>query len=218
MALNKIACQLARSLLKGKVLCLGVPIVLLTDAGVQEVFGVTPRVKLKTPQWVLADQAPDPYDIFEQLGVELTCVDAFAHDGREVIADLNYPQELGEFDLVIDAGTTEHCFNVGQALINAANAVKVGGHILHTSPVSMGNHGFYNFCPTLFWEFYSGNGFRIERMEVRGRKGEGRVVEFHHTSRFPIQDNLAIYCIAKRQEKVPLTMPVQGKYKWAVPA
>lgn len=213
MALNVIACRLIAMHLKGRVLCLGVPIVLMTDEGCRAIFGVTPKKKVKAPSWAGASETPDPYDLVEQAGGKLTCVDAIAHDGREVVADLNYPHDLGEFDLVIDAGTTEHCFNVGQAITTAANSVKVGGRILNTNPLSMGNHAFYNFCPTLFTDFYSANGFKVELLEVRDRMGEGEKMPFHPQGRFPVGNNWAIYCMAKRLEKLPLVYPIQGKYK-----
>jgi hypothetical protein len=55
---------------------------------------------------------------------------------------------------VLDCGTTEHCFNVGQAIINAAHAVKPGGAIFHCFPMCVMNHGFWNASPTAFKDFY----------------------------------------------------------------
>ncbi len=46
-------------------------------------------------------------------------VDLVASRGGERILDLNGPLEadlVGGFDVVLDAGTMEHCFNVGQAV------------------------------------------------------------------------------------------------------
>lgn len=212
MALNVIAARLVAPYLRGSVLCLGVPTVLVTDAGCEAIFGVKPTKKKRAPEWVGAEETADPYELVELLGGKLTCVDAIAHDGREVVADLNYPQELGEFDLVIDAGTTEHCFNVGQAIVNAANAVKVGGRILHTNPVSMGNHAFYNFCPTLMVDFYKANGFALELVEVRDQMGEGGRMPFKASSRFPLGNNWAMYSMAQRKERKPVVYPIQSKY------
>jgi hypothetical protein len=215
MALNVIACRMIAPYLRGRILCLGVPIVLLTDEECEAIFGVKPRKKVSAPWWSDAKETPDPYDICEQLGVELVCVDAIAHDGREVVANLNEPHDLGEFDLVVDAGTTEHCFNVAQAIVNASNAVKVGGRILHTNPVSMGNHAFYNFCPTLMVDFYRANGFELEFLEIRDRMGEGERVPFSTTERFKVGNNWAMYCMARRVERKPLVMPIQSKYAHA---
>lgn len=212
MAINAIAFQKLRPHIRGRVLCLGVPVVLMKDAWMEPILGIPPGKKTKAPAWCFVDETPDPYDTFERLGAELTCVDVISHDGRELVADLNYPQEFGEFDLVIDAGTTEHCFNVGQAIVNAANAVKVGGVILHTNPVSMGNHAFYNFCPTLMFDFYKANGFEMIGIEVRELKGEGKTVPFSKFGRFEIQNDWAMYYMARRLERLPVKFPIQGKY------
>lgn len=213
MALNVHACRMIAPHVKGRVLCFGVPVVLLTPEGCEAMFGVSPRRFIKPPHWVRIDETPDPYDLFEQLDAELTCVDVIAHDGREVVADLNYPHDFGEFDLVIDAGTVEHCFNIGQAIVNAANAVKVGGKVMHTNPISMCNHGFYNVCPTVFFDFYMANGFKALGMQVRDRNGEGDEKPFHPVDRFPVEDRWGSYFLAKRLEKKPPTYPVQSKYR-----
>jgi hypothetical protein len=212
MALNAFSCGIIAPFIKGRVLCLGVPVVLLRDEGCEAIFGVTPRKKVKAPHWAGLQETPDPYDLIDQLGGELTCVDAIAHDGREVIADLNYPQDLGEFDLVIDAGTTEHCFNVGQALVTTAYSARVGGRVLNTNPVSMGNHGFYNFNPTLLIDFYKVNGFKVRLLELRDLDGNGELQEYRAANRFDVKNAVAMYCLAKRMEKVPLRYPIQSKY------
>lgn len=212
MALNAFSCGIIAPYLKGKILCLGVPIVLLRDDGCELIFGVKPRKKVKAPHWAGLEESPDPYDLVAQMGGELTCVDAIAHDGREVVANLNHPQDFGEFDLVIDAGTTEHCFNVGQALVTTANSVKVGGRVLNTNPVSMGNHGFYNFNPTLLIDFYKANGFKIMLLEMRDKDGNGDLQKFCPATRFEIKNAVGMYCLAKRLEKVPLSYPIQSKY------
>jgi hypothetical protein len=41
------------------------------------------------------------------------------------------------------------------------NMVRPGGFAIHYSPVSWFNHGFYNFNPLLFREFYESNGFKV---------------------------------------------------------
>jgi hypothetical protein len=177
-----------------------VPIVLLSDSACEAILGVKPRKRVKAPWWSKEKETPDPYDLVD--------------DGREAVADLNYANAIrDEYDLVIDAGTTEHCFNVGQAIVNASGAVKIGGRILHTNPVSMGNHAFYNFCPTLMVDFYQANGFKVEGLELRDDMGEGRLVDFKPQERFNLGNNWAMYCLAKREERKPLKYPIQGKYQ-----
>jgi SAM-dependent methyltransferase len=99
---------------------------------------------------------------------------------------LDFSQELpshlsGSAQLVIDMGTSEHIFNVAQVFKNIVQLLKVGGVVIHLSPVSWFNHGFYNFNPLLFNEFYTANGFR--RLE-------------HHLIWSPLQ--YPLYMLAKR--------------------
>ena len=76
--------------------------------------------------------------------------------------DLNepVPAELHDrFDLVFEAGTIEHIFNVRSVFENIIVMLKKGGLVFHLSPLDMINHGFYNFSPTLFIDVYRYNGF-----------------------------------------------------------
>lgn len=94
------------------------------------------------------------------------CVDIIAHHGSERIADLSVLQNLGQYDVVLDCGTLEHCANVTNAFINAANAVRVGGHIIHHLPLNMLNHGYWNISPVWYADFYRHNRFKLERLEM----------------------------------------------------
>lgn len=52
------------------------------------------------------------------MGLQATYFDIAKIRGRETILDLNFPLPphlIGSYDLVIDTGTLEHCFNVGVA-------------------------------------------------------------------------------------------------------
>jgi len=52
--------------------------------------------------------------------------------------------------VVLDAGTMEHCFNVGQTIRNIVDMTKVGGFVIHLNPMTMINHGFFNYHPRFF--------------------------------------------------------------------
>ena len=91
----------------------------------------------------------DSYDFNDYEGA--TCI----HDlGRELLVEQRY-------DTVIDGGTSEHIFNIGQSLINAGRLSKIGGNILHFLPAnSFCGHGMYQVSPELFYSLYSSaNGF-----------------------------------------------------------
>jgi hypothetical protein len=212
MALNLNAIRMIAPALKGDVLSLGYPDLLITAGQCKETLGCTPTRFNKLARWHEIDfDPPETWHVFELLGANLTCVDYAQIRGGERIADLNLPQDLGEFDLVIDPGTTEHCFNVGQALLNAARAVKVGGYIFHTSPMTMVNHGFYNFSPTLFYDFYKQNEWLIKVFVVANKKGAGEFQKFHPVKDFNASVNCAIYFLALKTRK-EINLPIQTKY------
>lgn len=201
---------LARILPGRKVLSLGYPDIVARPEDIERLFGFRPSRFTDFGRWHGVDFAlPETMEFFGAIGSQLDCVDIVPSRGVERVVDLNHPCALGSFDLVIDAGTTEHCFNVGQALINAASAVAVGGHIFHIPPMTMVNHGFYNFSPTLLYDFYSQNGWTIELL-VGMRKGIG--FEIPITARFHAPPKCSMFCIARRDSEDAPAYPVQSKY------
>lgn len=208
MALPLHALKKLAPLLRGDVLSLGYPDLDATADDVEQLFGYTPTRFTKAAEWHgRRDPMPDTEELFEHLDAKLTVVDFTQDRGMEKIADLNNPHDLGKFDLVIDPGTLEHCFNIGQAFFNAANAVKAGGYIFHISPMSMMNHGFYNLCPTLYHDFYSQNHWRLDEIKfIQVPYAIDAVNRFHLSTEYIIR------CLVQRMEEEPLRMPIQTKY------
>lgn len=100
---------------------------------------------------------------------EVEAVDASGYEGASIVHDLNepIPEELRErFDLVLDAGTLEHVFNVPVALKSYMDMVRVGGHLILMLPANnMFGHGFYQFSAELFYSALTEhNGYVIQRM------------------------------------------------------
>ena len=193
-----------------RVLSLGYPDLIAAASDVENILGVVPIKFVDTGRWHGLDHpVPETAHVFELLGATLDCVDIHASRGIERIVDLNYPQDLGEYDLVLDCGTVEHCFNIGQAILNAANAVKVGGYIFHMPPLSMVNHGFYNLNPTLFHDFYTQNGWEIEILCAADHE---RTWEISAVQRIQVLPELSLHCLARRRSAGPLKFPTQTKY------
>jgi hypothetical protein len=71
------------------------------------------------------------------------------------------PRYVGTAGAIFDLGTIEHIFNASQAFINVSQFLRKDGLIIHCSPMTAYQHGFYNFNPLLFWKFYQANGFEI---------------------------------------------------------
>jgi len=192
-----------------KVLSLGYPDLLASIGEIEKGFGYKPQKFTNANQWHgLKDKLPETLEFFERLESKLTVVDFTKDHGMEIIADLNYPQDFGEFDLVIDPGTLEHCFNIGQAFLTAASSVKVGGAIFHISPMTMLNHGFYNLNPTLFHDFYVQNGWEISEMKIV----PSHMPQVMITKRFDTYVEHTIRVLALRKKDGHLKMPIQTKY------
>lgn len=194
-----------------RVLSLGYPDLVMSPEEFERVTGhAVTAGNIAGAIWHGKSRVPETVAAFKAIGTEeFRAVDIAASRGMEVIADLNYPHDLGKWDLVIDPGTTEHCFNIGQALINAAEAVTVGGIILHTPPLSMLNHGFYCVMPTLFHDFYGQNGWEILHLLVTDGKLVGEVPPW---ARFQAGGELSLYCLARRSSSAALVYPKQSKY------
>ncbi|MDJ0768721.1 MAG: class I SAM-dependent methyltransferase, partial [Ilumatobacter sp.] len=79
-------------------------------------------------------------------------------EGATVVHDLNQPltAPVEPFDTVIDAGTTEHVFDIPRALKTVTELCRPGGRILHFVPANQNcGHGFWQFSPELFFSLYS---------------------------------------------------------------
>ena len=162
-------------------------------------------------------EIPDAHSFFELQGATLDVFDTVKHRGCEIVADLNFPiTQAEEYDFVLDIGTMEHCFNIGQAAMNMAGLLKSGGIILHENPFNWGNHGFYNINPTWYVDFYGQTGFDLLdlQMIVRNCKMDGtNVGNISKTKRFAyMQSEANMVAIARRTVVQEIIFPVQSKY------
>jgi SAM-dependent methyltransferase len=170
----------------------------------------------------VGDPLFDSLALLRELGVEPTVIDVAKLRGDERIVDLNHPlpEDLARrFDLVVDTGTCEHCFNVGQAFANACEALAAGGILVHAAPLTRINHGFWNFNPTIYPDFFEDNGFRMHVLTgVEGTLRQGfRSFPLDPFSPAPLPRDSVIYVVAERIEVRPLRWPVQRKYRGMIP-
>jgi len=201
---------LAEHLPGRRVLSFGYPDLVARGEDIERLFGVRPTRFTDFGRWHGVDHPlPETLELFEAIGARLECVDIHRSRGIERVVDLNHPCDLGSYDLVLDAGTIEHCFNIAQAILNAAQAVAPGGHVFHAPPMTMLNHGFYNLNPTLFHDFYGQNGWTVERLVGGTQEGKFKV---HPTGRFAAPQGAVLYCLARRERAGPLVFPTQTKY------
>ena len=196
------------------VLSLSYPDLLVKAEDVELHFGYKPtRFNAKGTIHGRDYPLPETIEFFEHQNASLRCIDMARFRGVEEIVDLNYPVDLGKYDLVINPGTLEHCFNIGVAMISASEAVKPGGRIYHEAPVGMLNHGFYNLCPTLFNDFYAQNGWKIEFWALYTPKGPKAMDKSLAVTRQHMPPESHMSCLVQRTNPEPVKMPIQWKYR-----
>ena len=210
-------------------LCLAYPDLVVPTAVLREFFGEELLEKLPARPdagdiWAwhglsgVKDQIFDTLKFLERLGFRADVIDIAAIRGDERIVDLNHPLPIDlvrRYDLVLDTGTCEHCFNVGQAFLNACEAVAQGGYLVHAAPTTKSNHGFWNFCPTVYPDFLEDNGFEMLFFSgVKGGLKEGlKFFPIEPFSRKALPVEAAIYVVAKRIKIESPKWPVQRKYR-----
>ena len=205
-----------------KVLCLGYPDMVVSRAAIP----VDPLVNLPAAK-DSADIAKwhgwngpvyDTNFIFKYFGIEADYIDINASRGIERVVDLNEeaPEDLtNKYDIVLDPGTLEHCFNIAMAFSNVISFLKRGGFVIHVNPLNLPNHGFWSLNPTAYFDFYSNNGFKVhESVLLVGPLDNRMVVKgFKPTERFSVNMEASNMVIAEKIiDKDDLVCPMQTKY------
>lgn len=213
-----------------RLLCLGYPDMLVTEAQLAKVCGAQAAGRLAFRDdsasilgWhglqAQMSRVAETESVFRALGLESDFVDIVASRGKEIVLDLNdpAPAELaGKYDLVYDGGTMEHCFNVGQVMRNITAFAKVGGYILHVNPFNYYNHGFFNFNPTFYHDWYSQNGHAVVTpcYAMSGPVLESRLSTLDPVRPFQDAPTRAVILVAAQKlSDAPAHWPMQAKYR-----
>lgn len=176
-ALRLIAREHRKKPLKGPILTIGRQCVYATVSDIQTMLveeglqsQVIPNnfdIATNIPAWKDSPLKKYTSDrVFFQLltGHPSVALDISNYEGAEYVWDLNnpIPDYLKHvFGTVIDSGSLEHVFNVSEALINMNRLTAPDGRIIHFTPANNYlEHGFYQFSPTLFTDYYGVNNFK----------------------------------------------------------
>lgn len=146
--------------------------------------------------------------------------DAIDYCGTDRAArrDLNVRYEDGPtYDVVINNGTAEHIFNIGQVFESMHRATKIGGVMIHEAPfVGWVDHGFYSLQPTLFYDLARANNYRIELigvMDITAKKFnrlECREAVSRLNGEMP--KNGELFVVYRKVFDVNFSVPMQGVY------
>jgi hypothetical protein len=106
----------------------------------------------------------DTKDLFRMMGfTRALTLDAFAHENPDILCDLNEPLSEGykqKCDLLIDIGVIEHTSNGFQALENAGNLLRTGGHLISFTPLFFPiQTAMFHPNPPFYYDILSANGF-----------------------------------------------------------
>jgi hypothetical protein len=153
----------------------------------------------------------------------MECLDIVASRGVEIVVDLN--ESVGsaltaQYDIILDGGTMEHCFNVPQVLKNILSMTKLGGFIVHVNPLNMFNHGFYSFNPTFYYDYYTQSGNRLAG-DIYGFNGaplSPQVFKLPASKRFDkAPERACLLVVAQKLVEGETGWPVQTKYLGMIP-
>lgn len=156
---------------------------------------------------------------FRMLGFEnVESIDIISNEGADYIQDLNFPihnEFKNRYDFIYDGGTLEHCFNVASVLENTVKLLKTEGMILHATTISGWiNHGYYQFSPILFFDFYSKNGFECQEFKliIDDKYYVDGVRDYLKTD-FAGAKVISFFTAVKKEEIKKITYPIQRPYK-----
>lgn len=123
--------------------------------------------KLAPEKWKTENGKITPESTFGALGFSgVESLDISDIEGADHIVDLNgseTPSHLnGRFDVIFDGGTLEHIFHLPNALARCAEMLKKDGTLIHNGPMNnWADHGFYQFSPTLWFDWFVANNWTV---------------------------------------------------------
>lgn len=148
-----------------------------------------------------AQPAPYAKGWYESKGIKYTAIDLSGENGALPI-NLCYPikEDLGQFDLVVDCGTSEHCGIDGKhntsafynAVKNKHDLLKVGGVMFSENPKS-GNwpgHGFNYYTQDFYKKLIELNGYELLELGEVAAMGN-------------VTDGWNVYCVLKKIKDKP---------------
>lgn len=103
---------------------------------------------------------------YEREGINYTCLDVNGKGGS-IYFDLGTLGDIGQFDLVVDAGTKEHVLSLTRAFQNHYNMTKKGGLMYCENPKvgSWLDHGHHYFTQEFYHKYAKENNCEILLLE-----------------------------------------------------
>jgi hypothetical protein len=205
-----------------RVACLGYPDIIVSEDTIKSIF-----LKINfLPKRIDSDSIKrwhgikDKFEIvdtdffFKTLNLEAHYFDVRKIRENEIILNLNEELPKGlesAYDIVIDTGTLEHCFNVGTAFVSMLKLSKINGIVMTTSPLNKINHGFWNFSPCVYNNFFKENIWNLLfYLAIDGSNNIINVPDLNKKIDCPA--NSIQYVVAQRTVDSTFRFPIQQKY------
>lgn len=186
----------------------------LLEIGEANWFGdVEPTFLIGSPKLDLFQIAKACYqDLFAPSIVESVDLGGTEKAWRQ---DLNGVLKLPrKYDVVMNHGTAEHVFSVGQVFYSIHHATLPGGYMVHDAPLNPVDHGFYNLNPTLFYDLAYANDYELISLSVYWIGGVIKRFEtrddFH--AGWSFAPNAFLYVVMRKTNDAPFKIPMQGVY------
>lgn len=129
----------------------------------------------------------------------------------------------GNFDVVINHGTAEHIFNIGQVFRTMHDHCEAGGLMVHDAPFTGWlDHGFYNLHPTLFYDLAAANNYEVVKVaihEISTRRilpveTRESITTLAEAGEIPL--NSMLFVALRKTLDAAFRIPVQGYYAGAL--
>lgn len=140
------------------------------------------------------------------------------HGQTSIKANLNEPIQFDRsYETVINHGTAEHIFNIGQVFQTMHEACAVGGVMIHESPFTGWiDHGFYSLQPTLFYDLAHANSYRIELLGLEEISGK-TFTRIHSREAIgklngKLPKNANLFVVFRKLFDNPFRVPMQAVY------
>lgn len=124
-----------------------------------------------------------------------------------------------DFSAVINHGTAEHIFNIGQVFRTMHEHCAVGGLMIHESPFTGWiDHGFWTVQPTAYFDLCAANGYQLVYMAVTQIEQnlvvpiESREQLLQMAAKGGVPWNSMIWVAMRKQSAAEFKIPMQGVY------
>lgn len=188
------------------------------------------RPELLTPLYSACDRQ-DAFDVvkviydlfFKTPADSVKAIDFHGKDGAWK-HDLNFPvRGKVSFNTIINHGTAEHIFNIGQVFRTMHELCVVGGLMIHESPFTGWiDHGFWTIQPTAYYDLANTNHYDVRYMAVT-HIAKGSVIEITSREQLlrlaesdDIPNNACLFVALRKEVECDFRYPIQGYYADAI--